>query len=143
MGRCILKYDGYRLLARIEGNDVRCFTRNGHDWSDKLPELVKALHALKLRSAWIDGEIVVDGENGAPDFQALQNAFERSSTTKIVYWMFDLPFFDGHDLREIPFEERSCGGASASSRPRSSTVRSSNGISRKSCPSKNGRSNIQ
>lgn len=101
-----LKYDGYRLLVRIEGKDVRCFTRNGHDWSDKLPELVKALRALKLRSAWIDGEIVVEGENGAPDFQALQNAFERSSTGKIVYWMFDLPYFDGHDLREVPFEER-------------------------------------
>lgn len=101
-----LKYDGYRLLVRIEGKDVRCFTRNGHDWSDKLPELVKALRALKLRSAWIDGEIVVEGENGAPDFQALQNAFERSSTGKIVYWMFDLPYFDGHDLRDVPFEER-------------------------------------
>ncbi|MBS0450229.1 MAG: DNA ligase D [Proteobacteria bacterium] len=101
-----LKYDGYRLLARIDGKDVRCFTRNGHDWSDKLPELVKALRALKLRSAWIDGEIVVEGEKGAPDFQALQNAFERSSTSKIVYWMFDLPYFDGHDLRETPFEER-------------------------------------
>ncbi|MBS0343654.1 MAG: DNA ligase D [Proteobacteria bacterium] len=101
-----LKYDGYRLLARIEGKDVRCFTRNGHDWSDKLPELVKALRALKLRSAWIDGEIVVEGETGAPDFQALQNAFERSSTSTIVYWMFDLPYFDGHDLRATPFEER-------------------------------------
>lgn len=101
-----LKYDGYRLLARIEGKDVRCFTRNGHDWSDKLPELVKALRSLNLRSAWIDGEIVVEGDNGAPDFQALQNAFERSTTSKITYWMFDLPFFDGHDLREIPFEER-------------------------------------
>lgn len=101
-----LKYDGYRLLARIEGKDVRCFTRNGHDWSDKLPELVKALRALELRSAWVDGEIVVEGESGTPDFQALQNAFERSSTSRIVYWMFDLPYFDGHDLREVPFEER-------------------------------------
>lgn len=101
-----LKYDGYRLLVRIDGKDVRCFTRNGHDWSDKLPELVKALRTLDLRSAWIDGEIVVEGEKGAPDFQALQNAFERSSTSKIVYWMFDVPYLDGHDLRKTPFEER-------------------------------------
>ena len=101
-----LKYDGYRLLARIDGKDIRCFTRNGHDWSDKLPALVKALRTLDVRSAWIDGEIVVEGETGAPDFQALQNAFERSSTSKIVYWMFDVPFLDGHDLRETPFEER-------------------------------------
>ena len=101
-----LKFDGYRLLARIEGKDVRVFTRNGHDWSDKLPELVKALRTLDLRSAWIDGEIVVEGENGAPDFQALQNAFERGSTGKIVYWIFDVPYLDGHDLRDTPFEER-------------------------------------
>ncbi len=101
-----LKFDGYRLLARIEGKEARCFTRNGHDWSDKLPELVKALRTLELRSGWIDGEIVVEGERGAPDFQALQNAFERSSTGKIVYWMFDVPYLDGHDLRDTPFEER-------------------------------------
>jgi len=101
-----LKFDGYRLLARIEGKEVRCFTRNGHDWSDRLPELVKALRTLELKSGWVDGEIVVENEKGAPDFQALQNAFERSSTSKIVYWMFDVPFLDGHDLREVPFEER-------------------------------------
>ena len=101
-----LKFDGYRLLARIEGKEVRCFTRNGHDWSDKLPHLVKALRTLDVRSAWIDGEIVVEGERGAPDFQALQNAFERSATGRIVYWMFDVPYLDGHDLRETPFEQR-------------------------------------
>ncbi|SFM81825.1 DNA ligase D [Variovorax sp. OV329] len=102
-----LKFDGYRLLARIEGKEVRCFTRNGHDWSERLPELVKALRTLELKSGWIDGEIVVEGENGTPDFQALQNAFERSSTSRIVYWMFDVPYLDGHDLRDVPFEQRS------------------------------------
>jgi len=102
-----LKFDGYRLLARIDGKEVRCFTRNGHDWSDRMPELVKALRTLELKSGWIDGEIVVEGDGGAPDFQALQNAFERSSTSKIVYWMFDVPYLDGHDLRNVPFEQRS------------------------------------
>ncbi len=57
-------------------------------------------------SAWLDGEITVDGENGAPDFQALQNAFDSGATSSIVYWLFDAPFLDGEDLRDMPVEER-------------------------------------
>jgi bifunctional non-homologous end joining protein LigD len=101
-----LKFDGYRLLTRIEGGRVRCFTRNGHDWTSRLPELERALGRLKLRSGWLDGEIVVHGEKGAPDFQALQNAFDHRSTASIVYWIFDLPFLDGEDLRSLPVERR-------------------------------------
>ncbi|RZI75004.1 MAG: DNA ligase D [Variovorax sp.] len=101
-----LKFDGYRLLTRIDGKSVQCFTRNGHDWSAKVPELVGVLKKLKARSAWLDGEIVVDGEQGAPDFQALQNAFERGATGRIAYWLFDLMFLDGRDLRSMPIEER-------------------------------------
>ncbi len=101
-----LKFDGYRLLARIEGDQVRCITRNGNDWTSKLPVLAKALAKLPTRSAWIDGEIVVAGKNGAPDFQALQNAFDRHATADIVYWLFDALFLDGEDLRALPVEER-------------------------------------
>ncbi|MET0542638.1 MAG: DNA ligase D [Variovorax sp.] len=101
-----LKFDGYRLLARIEGRSVRCFTRNGHDWSARMPELVAALGKLNARSAWLDGEIVVDNDQGAPDFQALQNAFERGATQQIAYWLFDLLFLDGRDLRELPLVQR-------------------------------------
>lgn len=101
-----LKFDGYRLLTRIDQGKVRCFTRNGHDWTDKLPELARALAQLNLKSAWLDGEIVVQGEKDAPDFQALQNAFERHATASIVYWIFDLPFLDGEDLREQAVEAR-------------------------------------
>jgi bifunctional non-homologous end joining protein LigD len=101
-----LKFDGYRLLARIEGDEVRCITRNGHDWTDKLPALAKALGRLPTRSAWLDGEIVVENAEGAPDFQALQNAFDRRATASIVYWLFDAPFLDGRDLRALPVEQR-------------------------------------
>ncbi|MBT2320980.1 DNA ligase D [Variovorax paradoxus] len=101
-----LKFDGYRLLARIDGDKVQCITRNGHDWSARLPGLVKSLAGLPTRSAWLDGEIVVEGESGAPDFQALQNAFDRNATASIVYWLFDAPFLDGLDLRQLPVEER-------------------------------------
>jgi bifunctional non-homologous end joining protein LigD len=101
-----LKYDGYRVLARIEGDAVRCITRNGNDWTSKLPALAKSLAQLPTRSAWLDGEIVVAGKNGAPDFQALQNAFDRRATADIVYWLFDAPFLDGEELRALPVEER-------------------------------------
>ena len=101
-----LKFDGYRLLTRIEHGTVRCFTRNGHDWTEKLPELARALGRLGVRSAWLDGEIVVQGERDAPDFQALQNAFDQRATASIVYWLFDAPWLDGEDLRTLPVEER-------------------------------------
>jgi bifunctional non-homologous end joining protein LigD len=101
-----LKFDGYRLLARIDRGEVSCFTRNGHDWTAKLPALAKALATLPTDAAWLDGEITVEGDNGAPDFQALQNAFDSGSTASIAYWLFDAPYLDGEDLRELPVEQR-------------------------------------
>jgi bifunctional non-homologous end joining protein LigD len=101
-----IKFDGYRLLTRIDGDDVRCFTRNGHDWTYKLPHLVQALRSLDLGTAWLDGEIVVAGENGTPDFQRLQNAFDAQRTQDIRYYVFDLPFHGGEDLRGVPLRER-------------------------------------
>ncbi|MDP3826390.1 MAG: DNA ligase D, partial [Polaromonas sp.] len=94
------------LLTRMEGPAIRCFTRNGHDWSARLPALVEALSRLGLRSGWLDGEIVVHDKKGVPDFGALQNAFDSGSTAQIVYYVFDLPFYEGYDLRPLPLVER-------------------------------------
>ncbi|CAN5294567.1 DNA ligase D [soil metagenome] len=102
-----IKFDGYRLLTRVDAKgEVRCFTRNGHDWSHKLPNLVKAVRASKLAPCWLDGEIVVPDAKGSPDFQALQNAFDERKTESIQYFVFDLPYHDGHDLRAVPLVER-------------------------------------
>jgi len=101
-----IKLDGYRLMARIEKGQARLITRGGHDWSSKMPALVKALAGLGLGSAWLDGEIVVLGAAGTPDFNALQNAFDRSRTDAIVYFLFDVPYFEGHDLRAVPLVSR-------------------------------------
>ncbi|MBA3592908.1 MAG: DNA ligase D [Polaromonas sp.] len=101
-----IKFDGYRLLTRIDGESIQCFTRNGHDWSGKLQPLVKTLSQLGLKSGWLDGEIVVHGQDGVPDFGALQNAFDSASTAQIAYYVFDLPFYDGHDLRQLPLVQR-------------------------------------
>ena len=101
-----IKFDGYRVMTRIDHDEVELFTRNGHDWTHKLPGQAEALAALDLESAWLDGEMVVANEQGVPDFQALQNAFDSGSSVSIVYYLFDLPYLNGVDLREVPVEER-------------------------------------
>ncbi|SEJ09568.1 DNA ligase D [Pseudomonas sp. NFACC07-1] len=101
-----IKFDGYRVMARIENGGVRLLTRNGHDWTHKLPRQAEALAALGLESAWLDGEMVVANDQGVPDFQALQNAFEAGSSGKIAYYLFDMPYLNGMDLRKVPVQER-------------------------------------
>ncbi|MGW8466107.1 DNA ligase D [Pseudomonas sp. CLCA07] len=101
-----IKFDGYRIMARIDHGDVKLFTRNGHDWTHKLPKQAQALAALNLESAWLDGEMVLADEQGVPDFQALQNAFDAGASANILYYLFDLPYLNGVDLREVPVEER-------------------------------------
>lgn len=101
-----IKFDGYRIMARIDHDEVKLFTRNGHDWTHKLPRQAEALAALGLESAWLDGEMVVADEHGVPDFQALQNAFDSGRSGNIVYYLFDMPYLNGVDLREVPVEER-------------------------------------
>ena len=101
-----VKFDGYRLLTRIEGDAVRLFTRNGNDWTSRLKSLADEVKRLGLASAWIDGEIVILDPKGNPSFQALQGAFDSSKTSDIVYFVFDLPHFDGYDLARSPLAER-------------------------------------
>lgn len=100
------KWDGYRLLARVDRRGVRLFTRNGHDWTDRLRPIADAVASLGLRRAWVDGEIVVLDDDGAPDFNRLQNAIDTGHDDKIVYFAFDLPYDSGLDLRAVPLESR-------------------------------------
>jgi bifunctional non-homologous end joining protein LigD len=101
-----IKFDGYRLLARLERGRARLFTRNGHDWSERMKPLVEDLEATGVQSAWLDGEIVVLGERGVPDFNALQKAFDVKRSGDIVFCLFDVPYFEGHDLRAVPLVSR-------------------------------------
>ena len=104
-----VKFDGYRLLTRVAGvtvKDITLFTRNGHDWSSKLASLQQAIARLKLPSGWYDGEIIVPDEKGVPDFGALQASFESGRKEDIVLHVFDVPYFDGHDLRACPLQAR-------------------------------------
>ncbi len=101
-----LKFDGYRLLARKQGKAVQLFTRNGHDWTARMPELAKAVATLPLQSGWLDGEVMAVDDQGVPNFQALQNAFDADKAQNLVFVLFDVPFADGLDLRPLPLEQR-------------------------------------
>ncbi len=101
-----IKFDGYRILARILNGEVALFTRNQNDWTARLPLQAKAIAALNLKDAWLDGEIVVLDDEGLPSFQALQQAFEIGKSHNIIYYLFDAPYLNGFDMREVPVEER-------------------------------------
>lgn len=120
-----LKYDGYRILTRIETGRARLHTRQGHDWTHRLPGLAHALDSARLPDGWYDGEIVVLDDDGRPDFQALQNALETgasplspsaarrrkrtaasNSKSNIVYFLFDLAWIEHEDLRAQPLQLR-------------------------------------
>jgi bifunctional non-homologous end joining protein LigD len=95
-----VKFDGYRLQARIEAGRVKLLTRNGLDWTKKFGnELASALRDLPVGSALIDGELVVESSSGASDFSALQADLSEGRSDRFIFYLFDLIYFDGYDLR--------------------------------------------
>ncbi|WP_244140611.1 non-homologous end-joining DNA ligase [Burkholderia sp. BCC1047] len=101
-----IKYDGYRMLARIDAGDVRIFTRNGHDWTTRFPHLQSFLQRLPVERAWLDAEAVWFDAEGRPSFNRLQNAFDRRRTAGISLVVFDLMWLGDIDLRPQPWRER-------------------------------------
>jgi len=101
-----LKYDGVRLLCRCDGDDVRSISRNGIDWTHKVPPIVAALAKLNLSGAWVDGELIVTDPNGRSDFSLLQHMLEQGRLDELAYCAFDLLFYDGKDLRALPLSDR-------------------------------------
>ena len=100
-----IKFDGYRILARVDGDDVRLLTRNGNDWTDRLAHIAAELRRRRFDASWLDGEIVVLDARGASDFGALQRAFDAGGDA-IRYFVFDLPWGGGRDLRAQPLALR-------------------------------------
>jgi bifunctional non-homologous end joining protein LigD len=98
-----IKHDGYRLMVRRDGERVRCFTRNGHDWADRFPAIVDAALSIKAQSFLIDGEAVIARDDGMPDFRALQS--KRGGQEAVLY-VFDLIEHDGDDLCSLSLLQR-------------------------------------
>jgi ATP-dependent DNA ligase len=98
-----IKHDGYRLIVRKAGDQVRIFTRRGNDWSERFPRIVEAVKALKPESIVIDGEAVVCGPDGISNFELLS---VHGSNDDAFLYAFDLLELDGEDRRRDPLEER-------------------------------------
>ncbi len=101
-----IKFDGYRLIARVEGRGVRLFSRNGKDWTARFPALVDALADLGIDQALFDGELVALQADGTSSFRQLQEALAANRTEGLIYEVFDLPYLSGHDLTDVELEAR-------------------------------------
>ena len=101
-----LKFDGYRLVARVGDGKAQLFTRNHLDWTHRYAPIAHLLAQLDVDSAILDGEVVVQLASGLTSFQALQNALRDKSSEQLVYYVFDLLYLNGHDLRSQPLLER-------------------------------------
>ncbi len=97
-----IKFDGFRIQLHKWGDEVRLFSRNGKDFTQRFPTVAEAASALPTTHAVIDGEVVACDETGAPDFYTL--LLRRASG--VCVWCFDLLALNAEDLRELRLEER-------------------------------------
>jgi bifunctional non-homologous end joining protein LigD len=101
-----IKFDGYRVLARIDSGTVTVRTRRGHDWTNRFGQVASALSKLPVKQALIDGEIVVMTDSGVTDFGKLQETLAGESRYALSLQAFDLLHLDGDDLTGKPLIER-------------------------------------
>ncbi len=101
-----IKYDGYRMHARIDGGKAVLLTRTGLDWSHRYRRTVEALQQLPVKSAYLDGELCALNADGVPVFSRLQAAMDEGRTDQLVFFAFDLLFLDGEDIAPLPLVER-------------------------------------
>lgn len=100
-----LKWDGYRILATVRGGEVRLWSRNALEWTEKLPDVRAAIEALGLESAALDGELIA-GSGAKEDFNLLQATLSGERQGALAYALFDLLHVDGVDVADAPLRER-------------------------------------
>ncbi len=101
-----IKFDGYRVIIRKDGDDVRVLTRNGLDWTHRLSAVARAAATLPAETLMADGELVALQPDGLSSFPDLQAALKESRTDSLHLYLFDLLYMDGHDLRDLKLSER-------------------------------------
>jgi bifunctional non-homologous end joining protein LigD len=101
-----IKYDGYRIHARLDRGAVKLLTRTGLDWTRKYPAIAEAVAALDARQAYLDGELCGVGPDGITYFNIVQLASDRGNAAALVFFLFDLLHLDGEDLRPRPLIDR-------------------------------------
>jgi bifunctional non-homologous end joining protein LigD len=101
-----VKFDGYRIQARLDHGEVRLLTRKGLDWAGKFAEIATAVAKLPAETALLDGELVVEEASGVSSFSALQGDLKAGRRDRFVYYVFDLLHLDSADLTALPLTQR-------------------------------------
>jgi bifunctional non-homologous end joining protein LigD len=101
-----LKYDGYRIHGLLEQGDVRLLTRTGLDWTARYDVVARAVAALDVRSAYLDGELCAVRSDGTTSFAAMQAATDEGRSAHLVYFVFDLLVVHDERLTLRPLLER-------------------------------------
>ena len=111
-----IKFDGYRIQARLDRGKVKLLTRKGLDWTEKFPTIASAVAKLPAETALIDGELVTEGTDGLSSFSLLQQDLKTGRHDRMAFYVFDLMYLDGADLRSDRWSRakmrwQSCSGA--------------------------------
>jgi len=101
-----IKFDGYRMHARLDRGAVRMLTRTGLDWTHKYPAIAAAAASLPARQAYLDGELCGIRPDGTTSFSLIQNAWDTRSGEALVFFLFDLLHLDGKAIAPMPAAER-------------------------------------
>jgi bifunctional non-homologous end joining protein LigD len=101
-----LKYDGYRMHARLDRGVVCLLTRTGLDWTSKYPAIAAAVAKLPARQAYLDGELCGVRPDGTTSFSLIQNASDTGNSDSLVFFLFDLLHLDGEATAPMPLTER-------------------------------------
>jgi bifunctional non-homologous end joining protein LigD len=98
-----IKHEGCSLIVQREGKRVRLFSRNGHDWTDRYPQIVEVALRNRTNSFVIDGDVVLLGVDGVSDFDGLHS---RKFDAEVQLYAFDALMAEGDDLRQLPLSMR-------------------------------------
>jgi bifunctional non-homologous end joining protein LigD len=102
-----VKFDGYRVQLHIANESIKVLTHRGHDWTDHFKKIAADAWHLKVKSAIIDGEVVVPAADGTTDFAVLLKALRAGQPSeKLVMYAFDLLYLNGYDMRKAPLSVR-------------------------------------
>ena len=100
-----IKLDGYRMHARLDAGRVKIITRRGNDWTQKYPAIAKTIAGLSAQDAYLDGELCGVMPDGRTAFNLIQNATDAGQES-LVFFVFDLLFLEGEDIRDLPLLDR-------------------------------------
>src|SRR5262245_5284917 len=101
-----LKFDGYRMQARLDHGKITLLTRKGLDWTKKFPTIAKSIATLPAKTALIDGELVVEGDDGISSFSLLQQDLKSGRHDRMKFYAFDFLHLDGTNLADLPLTQR-------------------------------------